>query len=64
MTWKDDIKKDINFSIGQAEDLISRAFNLLKRDLESEDKALREFQGVVAEYLEKYNIYVSYQKGE
>tara|TARA_R100000278_G_scaffold36871_1_gene33042 strand:- start:2737 stop:2949 length:213 start_codon:yes stop_codon:yes gene_type:complete len=67
MTWdyynikkEDDEYPNPNISIAQAEGLVSRAFNLLKKDLESEDKALEEFKGVIAEYLEKYNIYVSY----
>ena len=66
LKWCNDIKKEDdeypnpNISIAQAEGLVSRAFNLLKKDLESEDKALEEFKGVIAEYLEKYNIYVSY----
>lgn len=69
MTWdyydikkEDDEYPNPNTSIAQAEDLVRRAFNLLKKDLESENLALEEFKGVVAEYLEKYNIYVSYTK--
>ena len=68
MTWKDEIRKideeypNPNFSIGQAEDLVSRAFNLLKKDLESEDKAISEFQAIIYELLEKYNIYTNYSK--